>query len=63
MKKKELKNLAAKIAKYERIIQTSDDKNAVYQAEQEIMKLSGSVNNLEDMVAIDELVMELLEKN
>lgn len=63
MKKKELKNLAAKIAKYERIIQTSDDKHAVHQAEEEIMRLSSSVDRLEDMVAIDELVMELLEKN
>lgn len=63
MKKKELKNLAAKIAKYERIIQTSDDKYAVHQAEEEIMRLSSSVDKLEDMVAIDELVMELLEKN
>ena len=40
MKKKELKNLAAKIAKCERIIQTSDDKKAVRQAEEEIMRLS-----------------------
>lgn len=63
MKKKELKNLAAKIAKCERIIQTSDDKKAVRQAEEEIMRLSSSVDRLEDMVAIDELVMELLEKN
>ncbi len=63
MKKKELKNLATKIAKYERIIQTSDDKKAIAQAEQEIMKLSSSVDSLDDMVAIDELVMELLEKN
>jgi selenophosphate synthetase-related protein len=63
MKKKELKNLAAKIAKYEKIIQTSDDKQAVRQAETEIMKLSSCVKSLEDMVAIDELVMELLEKN
>ena len=63
MKKKELKNLAQKIAKYERIIQTSDDKKLVRQAEEEIMRLSSSVDSLEDMVAIDELVMELLEKN
>ena len=63
MKKKELKNLATKIAKYERIIQTSDDKKIIAQAEQEIMKLSSSVDSLDDMVAIDELVMELLEKN
>lgn len=63
MKKKELKNLATKIAKCERIIQTSDDKKAIHQAEEEIMRLSSSVDKLEDMVAIDELVMELLEKN
>ena len=63
MKQKEIKNLAQKIAKYERIIQTSDDKKQVRQAEEEIMKLSSSVSSLEDMVAIDELVMELLEKN
>ena len=63
MKKKELKNLAAKIAKCERIIQTSEDKKAVKRAEDEIMKLSSCVDSLEDMTAIDELVMELLEKN
>lgn len=63
MKQKEIKNLAQKIAKYERIIQTSDDKKQVRQAEEEIMKLSSSVSSLEDMVAIDELVMEMLEKN
>ena len=63
MKKKELKNLAAKIAKCEKIIQTSEDKKAVKRAEDEIMKLSSCVDSLEDMTAIDELVMELLEKN
>ena len=63
MKKKEIKNLATKIAKYERIIQTSSNEKVVRQAEEEIMRLSSSVDRLEDMVAIDELVMELLEKN
>ena len=63
MKKKELKNLAAKIAKCEKIIQTSDDKKAVKRAEDEIMKLSSCVDSLEDMTAIDELVIEILEKN
>ena len=63
MKKKELKNLAAKIAKCEKIIQTSDDKKAVKRAEDEIMKLSSCVDSLEDMTMIDELVMEILEKN
>ena len=63
MKKKEIKALAQKIAKYEKIIQTSEDKKLVRQAEEEIMKLSSSVDSLDDMVAIDEIVMELLEKN
>lgn len=62
MKKKELKNLAQKIAKAELIIQTSDDPKAIKRAEQEIMSLSGQVDNLEDMVIIDELVQDLLNK-
>lgn len=61
MKMKERKNLAKKIAKQQRIIQNSDDKDAVYQAEQEIIKLSGQVENWEDVLVIDELVQELLE--
>ncbi len=63
MKRKELKNLAQKIAKCEIIIQTSDDKEKVAKAEQEIMRISSNVANLDDMVIIDELVMEILEKN
>lgn len=63
MKKKELKNIAQKIAKCEKIIQTSDDSKAIKRAEDEIMKLSGSVDSLEDMIAIDELVIEILGKN
>ena len=63
MKQKEIKNLAQKIAKYERIVQTSDDKHLVRQAQEKIMELTSGVTSLDDMVAIDELVMELLEKN
>lgn len=62
MKRKEIKNLAQKIAKYERIIQMSDDKKIKAQAEEEIMKVSSSIHSLEDMMAIDELVLELLNK-
>ena len=63
MKKKELKNLAQKIAKAEWIVQTSDDPKAVKKAEQEIMELSGHVESIEDMVIIDEMVQDLLNKN
>ena len=61
MKQKELKNLAKKIAKYEWIVQTSDDKKEIANAQNEIMKLSGCVDKIEDMVVIDELVQEYLE--
>ena len=63
MKMKERKNLAKKIAKQQRIIQTSDDKEEIRQAEQEIVKLSGQVENWEDILVIDELVQELLEED
>lgn len=63
MKMKELKNLAKKIAKCEQTIQNSDDKEAIRKAEEEVMKLSGSVKSLEDIMIIDELVQELLSEN
>lgn len=63
MKKKELKNLATKMAKYEAIVQTSNDKYAITQAQEKIMELSSCVDSFEDMIAIDEIVMEILEKN
>ena len=63
MKRKELKNLAEKIAKCEKIIQTSTDTKEKAKAEQEIMRISSSVADLNDLLQIDELVMEILEKN
>ena len=63
MKRKELKNLAQKIAKAEKIIQTSDDPKAIKKAEQEIMELSHSVHDLEDMATVDEFVQEILSKH
>jgi hypothetical protein len=63
MKKKELKNLARKIADAELIIQTSNDEVAIKNAENEIIKLSGSVSSVLDMMALDEMVQKFLEKN
>lgn len=62
MKAKELKNIAKQIAKYEFIIQTSDDKQAIRDAQMKVMELSGRVERLEDMVAIDEYVQDFLQK-
>ena len=61
MKQKELKALAKKIAECELIIQTSDDKKAVARAQDAIMKLSGCVDSLTDIVIIDELVQEYMK--
>ena len=63
MKKKEQKALAQKIAKYELIVQTSDDKKQVRVAQDKIIELSGKVETIDDIAAIDEMVQEILEKH
>lgn len=60
MKRKEKKQLAEKIAKYERIIQSTNNKDKIKEAESKIMELSTHVCDLEDMVEIDEMVQDLL---
>ena len=62
MKRKERKNLAIKIAECEKIIATSIDKSQIQQAEGMIMALSKRMTSLEDMMAVDILVQELLEQ-
>lgn len=61
MRRKELKNIAKKIAENETIIQTSDDKEAIEQAKQEILNISKKISFM-DLDILDEMVMELLEK-
>lgn len=62
MKQKEIKNLAKKIAQQEMILQSSKDLNEKARAEKEIIKLSACVKSIEDMVALDEAIQDLLEK-
>ena len=62
MKRKELKNLAEKIAKQEYIIQNSEDSAAVQAAQEEIMRLSSRVHDFQDIDTIDEIVQDLLQK-
>ena len=62
MKKKELKNLAEKIAKCEYVIQNSKEEAARQAAQQEIMRLSSRVHDFSDLDTIDELVQEMLKK-
>ena len=63
MKQKEIKNLAKKIAQQEIILQTTQDLNEKARAEKEIVKLSACVKSIEDMVALDEAIQDLLTKN
>lgn len=63
MKRKEIKNIAKKIAKLELIIQNSTNQQEKEKAEQEIMNISCNVGNLLDLELIDEAVQEILEKS
>ena len=60
MKRKELKNLAKKIAQAEHIIQTSDNQDEIQRAQMEVITLSSHVDSLDDITIIDEMVQELL---
>lgn len=63
MKRKEIQQLAKKIAKQELILRTSTDMAEKQRAEMEIIKLSSGIRSLEDIEAIDEAVQDILEKN
>ena len=65
MTKKQLKQLAKKIADLEYTIQTCDDKNTVDLAKDEMIKAQESADmELEEMVLLDEMVQKYLkEKN
>ena len=56
MKRKELKNLAKKIAQAEHIISTSNNQDEIQRAQMEIMTLSSHVDSLDDITIIDEMV-------
>ena len=62
MKRKELKNLAQKIAAAEIIIQTSDDNYAKQKAQADILELSGHAKTVEEMLALDEMIQKILEE-
>ena len=60
MKKKELKNLAEKIAKQEYVIQTTNDDDEIQAAQNEIMRLTSRVRDFQDLDVIDEMIQEIL---
>lgn len=63
MKRKERKQLAEKIAKVQRQYDRTTDLKEKQRLEVEMMDLCSKVDNMEDMTAIDEMVMNLLLEN
>jgi hypothetical protein len=62
MKKKELKNLAKRIAEAETTIQNSDDADEIYEAEQLVVELSSHVKSVEEMLLLDDMIQDIIEK-
>ena len=63
MKAKEIKNLAKKIAQQEKILQNATTTEERSRIEKEIVRLSACVKSIEDMVALDEAIQDILLKN
>ena len=62
MTKKQLKQLATKIANLETIIQTSNDENAIREAKNRMIQLNESAElDLNDMLKLDVMVADLLK--
>lgn len=60
MKKKELKNIAQKIAEAEKIIQNNDSPESIKEAKNLIFSLSNKIESLSDMELIDDMVQDIL---
>ena len=63
MKRKDLQKLAKKILEQELILDKATSEEEKTNAEKEIIRLSSFVNSLEDMLALDEAIQNLLSKN
>ena len=63
MKAKEIKNLAKKIAQQEKILQNASTTEEKSRTEKEIVRLSACVKTIEDMIALDEAIQDILLKN
>ena len=62
MTKKQMKQLATKIANLETIIQTSNDENAISEAKNRMIQLNESAElDLNDMLKLDAMVADLLK--
>ena len=60
MKKKELKNLAIKIAEQENILSTSTDVFEIEAAKDTIIRLTSMVDSLDDLFELDEMIQKII---
>ena len=63
MKAKEIKNLAKKIVQQEINLRNATSTEEKGRAEKEIIRLSACVKSIEDMIALDEAIQDILLKN
>lgn len=63
MDRKDRREIAREIAKCEKIIQGSSNEIAKKQAMNRIETISMRITSLEDILAIDDMVQKILEKN
>lgn len=63
MKKKELMNIAKKIAAAETILSISADPAERDKAKQDILILSSKVTNFTDMCMLDDMIQDILSKS
>lgn len=62
MTKKQMKQLATKLANLEVLIQTSNDENTVRDAKERMIHLNESSHlELDEMIALDEMISEMLK--
>ena len=62
MKKKELKNLAEKIAEAQVIMDTTEDNEEKRWAQREIIELSSKIEDFEDYLILDEMIQKNIQK-
>lgn len=62
MNKKELKKLAMRIAKLELIVQNTADHEEKNKAQNEIMNLTGHVDDVDELFCLDELIQDYLKQ-
>lgn len=62
MKKKELINLAQKIAALEKKLEKTENKKEKNKIQNAIIQLSNKITSMEDIFALDELIQQFLNK-